>query len=345
MILLVAQHIHLASIETVHRFPLVVFCMLIGVLLITGCGQVITLSPTPVPTPTPTIGLTLAVDTLPPTATPAPYTPEPTFTPTLTPTPVFHTVQSGESLLSVATQYDISVAALQDANGILDPRTLQVGQQLIIPQPDETLEGSQPTATATPLSMQIENVYLNDTQIGNLWILGEVRNETDAPLEQVQIGANLQDANGEIVATQDVLVELDLIGVGERSPFALLFDAPHPQFERYQLSIVHAVPAYVGSYYRDLEVNRIESKQERLSGFSVNGTILNTGPEEAVAVQVILTGYDSLDRVVATRKIVPDYNVIPRGGETNFSAILTPLGGPIVRLEAIAQGRRLQPED
>ncbi len=57
--------------------------------------------------------------------------------PTVTPTPVFHVIQAGESLLGIATQYDISVAALQDANGILDPRFLQIGEQLIIPRREE----------------------------------------------------------------------------------------------------------------------------------------------------------------------------------------------------------------
>lgn len=335
---------HLALHDTPHRIVILVLYAFVVLFFIAGCGQVITLSPTPMPTPTPTIGLTLAVDTLPPTATPAPYTPEPTFTPTLTPTPIFHTIQTGESLLGVATQYGVSVAALQDANGILDPRTLQVGQQLVIPRPEEANEDVPPTATATPLALQIENVYLGDTQIGNLWIMGEVRNDTATALEQVRIGASLQNSEGETVATQEELIELDLINVDERAPFALLFEAPHPQFDRYQLYIAHAVPAYVGSYYRDLEINRLESSQERFSSYTVNGTILNTGPEEAVSVQVVLTGYDSLDRVVATRKIDPEYNVVPRGGETNFSAILTPFGGPIVRLEAVAEGRRLQPQ-
>ena len=91
--------------------------------MIVGCGQVITLTPTPVPTPTPTISLALAAATLPPTSTPAPYTPAPTMTPTVTPTPIMHTIQSGESLLGIASQYGVSVADLQDANGILDPRS------------------------------------------------------------------------------------------------------------------------------------------------------------------------------------------------------------------------------
>src|SRR4051794_10935664 len=100
-------------------------CLLIALpvitILIVSCGQVITLAPTPTPPPTATIAVALAAATHLPTATPAPYTPEPTLTPTMTPTPIVHTIQAGESLLSIASQFNVSVAALQDANGILDP--------------------------------------------------------------------------------------------------------------------------------------------------------------------------------------------------------------------------------
>ncbi len=343
--ILILQHLPSLLIDTPYRILFFVLCCLLVLLFSSGCGQVITLSPTPAPTPTPTIGLTLAVDALPPTATPAPYTPEPTLTPTLTPTPLFHQVQNGESLLGIATEYGVSVALLQDANGILDPRVLQVGQQLIIPRPDESEEITVATATPTPLAMQIEHVYLNDTELGNLWILGEVRNDTTTALEQVRVGAMLLDAADKVVGTQEALVELDLIEPEGHAPFALLFEAPRPEFARYQLYIAHAVPAYVGSYYRDLEVQQVSTTQERYSAYYVDGIIRNSGPEDAVGVQVVLTGYDSLDRVIAMRRIVPEYNVIPRGGETEFTAILTPFGGPIARLEAVAQGRRAQRQD
>jgi len=304
---------------------------------------VITVPPTAAPSPTATIGLTLVVDALPPTATPAPYTPAPTPTPTLTPTPVLHTVQAGESLLTIATQFDVSVAALQDVNGILDPRTLQVGQQLIIPRPEEVANAAAATPTPTPIPLQIQNIYLGDTTIGNLWVLGEVQNAGDTAVEQVRVRVDLIDAAEQTVAQQEILVALDLLDVGERAPFAVLFDAPYPAFARYQVFVSHAVPAYVGSYYRDLQVDVLETGQERYASYTVNGAVHNTGPEEAVSVQVILTAYDALDRVIATRTIDPEYNVVPQGGATNFEAILTPLGGPIARIDAVAQGRRSQP--
>jgi len=317
--------------------------VLFTVILTVGCGQVITLTPTPPPPPTPTVSLTLAANAPDATPTPAPYTPAPTPTPTVTPTPIVHTVRSGDSLLSIATQYDITVSNLQEANGILDPRTLQIGQQLIIPRPEAAEAAAAATSTPTPYSVTIQNVYLNDTTAGNLWILGEVHNESDVALEQVQVAVILLNEKGGEIRRKESFVALDLIDPDQRAPFGLLFEPPVPSFSNYQVLVLHAVPAYIGSYYRDLQVNRLESEHERYASYTVKGVILNTGPEEAVGVQVVLTAYDSLDRVVAMRKIDPDYNVVPRGGETNFTAILTPFGGPITRFEAVAQGRRLQP--
>lgn len=310
--------------------------------LVIGCGQVITLTPTPTALPTPTISITLAANAPAATPTPAPYTPEPTPTATVTPTPIVHTVSAGESLLSIATQYGLTGNELQEANGILDPRTLQIGQQLIIPRPQESADAAATTPTPTPLPASIQNIYINNTTVGNLWILGEVLNNSDVALEQVQVAVVLLNEQKEEIGRQETFVALDLIEPGQRAPFALTFEPPAPRFASYQVFVIHAVAAYVGSYYRDLQVNGIENDHERYASYTVKGTIANTGPEEAVGVQVILTGYDSLERVVAMRQVDPAYNVIPRGGATTFTAILTPFGGPITRIEAVAQGRRQQ---
>ena len=313
-------------------------------LLLGACGQVITLQPTPTPEPTATLAVVVMAATLPPTSTPAPYTPEPTATPTVTPTPIMHTIQSGESLLGIATLYGISVAALQDANGILDPRFLQIGEQLIIPRPEEVEAaeaGQTQTPTPTPLAVAVENVLFNETTIGGLSVLGEVWNNTGTPLEQVRVGVALLDAAGQEIGKADGMVALDLVDVDERAPFAILFGETQEQFARYRVYPLHAVPAYVGSYYRDLEVTNLQSDGERYASYTVTGRIKNVGPEEAVQVQVVLTAYDPLGRVVATRKVEPDYNVVPVGGETTFTAVLAPAGGPVERVAAVAQGRRI----
>jgi LysM repeat protein len=311
--------------------------------MLAGCGQVITVTPTPTPEPTPTVDVAGVASTVEPTPTPAPYTPAPTPTPTVTPTPVFHTVAGGESLLSIATRYGVSVSALQDANGILDPRLLQVGQQLIIPSPEEgAANDAFATPTPTPLPMLVENLHFGETVMGGLWVLGEVYNSSEVPLEQVRVGVTLSDEEQNELAQAQTLVALDLVDVHERAPFAVLFDHAPERFDQYQVAVISAVPAYVGSYYRDLAVEDLEIVGERYASYTVSGVIRNIGPEEAVSVQVVLTAYDPMDRVVAMRAVDPDHNVVARGGETTFTAILAPVGGPVTRVEAAAQGRRLQ---
>lgn len=330
-----------------HRLLLLTYLLKSGIfaiaLLLAGCGQVITLSPTPSPPPTATLSIDIVVATLPPTSTPAPYTPEPTPTPTVTPTPVIHVIRAGETLLSVASQYNVSVAALQDANGILDPRLLQLGQELVIPRQEEfdAALATTLTPTPTPLPIAIENIHFSETTIGGLTVLGEVWNNTGAPLEQVRVGVTLLDEAGEEVGSAEGLAALDLIGVDERAPFAVLFGEQPGKFARYQVYALRAVPGYVGSYYRDLEVNDIQVLKEGYAALTVSGRVTNVGPEEAVQVQVVLTAYDALGRVVATRKIEPEHNVVPRGGETVFTTMLAPAGGPVARVVANAQGRRI----
>jgi LysM repeat protein len=314
---------------------------LVMTLFVAGCGQIITPTPTPTPPPTATVAIA-AIATLPPTVTPAPYTPAPTPTPTVTPTPVIYQIRPGDSLLAIAQRYGLSVASLQDANGILDPRTLQVGQQLIIPSPEEDEDDlSNATPTPTPLPIVVQNVYFSQTNIGGLWVLGEVENDSNSALEQVRVAVVLLDDDDDEIGRAASLVSLDLVDVGQKAPFAILFGEVPRSFARYQAFPISAVPAYVGSYYRDLAVEEIKTKGERYASYTVEGIVRNTGPEEAVSVQVVLTAYDSLDRVIAMRQVVPDHNVVPRGGETTFSAILAPIGGPVARVEAVAQGRRL----
>lgn len=68
---------------------------------------------------------------LPPTPTPAPSTP------TRTPTPqpgVQYTVVQGDSLLGIALRYDVTVAALTEANNLSVTSLLGIGQVLIIPR-------------------------------------------------------------------------------------------------------------------------------------------------------------------------------------------------------------------
>jgi LysM repeat protein len=319
------------------------FCACFSLLLLGGCGQVITrATPTPSPTPTARVAAVTIAATTRPTSTPAPYTPAPTATPTVTPTPVIYRIASGDNLLKIANKFGVSVAGIQDANGITDPRSLRIGQELIIPveeaasSPDAT-----PTMEATPLPFEVGNLTFNNTPLGGLWAFGEVINSTGTELEQAGVTVALLDEAGAIVAQEQVFVGIDLLKPEGKAPFAVRFSAPPQSFTSYQALPWKGVQGYVGSYYLDLEMRDAQGEGERYATYTVTGKVGNVGPEDAVEITVTVTLYDALGRVVGMRKAVPEHNVIPRGGETTFTIELTPAGGPVASFEAQALGRRL----
>ena len=168
-------------------------------LLLAGCGQVITRS-TPAPTATPTArvaAMTVAATTR-PTSTPAPYTPAPTATPTVTPTPVIYRIASGDNLLKIAKKFGVSVAGIQDANGITDPRSLRIGQELIIP-----VGGGRSVAPTRPRRPKPRpcpspsgNLSFSNSPLGGLWAFGEIINSTGTELEQAGVTISLLDDAG-----------------------------------------------------------------------------------------------------------------------------------------------------
>jgi len=248
---------------------------------------------------------------------------------------------AGDTLSRIAIQYGVSVEALQEENNILDPRTLQPGQRLVIPFGNLT-DGSpvQARPTPTPIPFAHRRVHFSFTPLGGLWVLGEVENSGAFTIEQIRVGVKLLDANEETLALEHGSALLNLVAPGEVAPFAVLFEKAPKEFASYQIYPLSGVPAYEGGYYKDLVVEDLAFEGELFTSYQVTGSVRNVGQHEAIEVQVILTAYDSLDRVIAARTIAPVHKVIAADGVTAFTAILVPLGGPVERIHAAAQGRR-----
>ena len=98
-------------------------------------------SPAVATTPTPAAAITptpddpnAAFDAVIATPTPAPTpTATPIPRPTPTPTVTVYVVQPGDTLSGIATRFNLTVDDLVEANRIVNPDALQVGQELTIP--------------------------------------------------------------------------------------------------------------------------------------------------------------------------------------------------------------------
>lgn len=94
-----------------------------------------------------------------------------------------YTVQTGDTLGRISTEFDVPVADIMAINGIDDPNFLQVGQNLIIPiggLPTSTpppTETAMPALSPTPISVELPQEGEAIIQIGEIVGAGQVEDE------------------------------------------------------------------------------------------------------------------------------------------------------------------------
>ncbi|MCS7040420.1 MAG: FxLYD domain-containing protein, partial [Caldilineales bacterium] len=216
-------------------------------------------------------------------------------------------------------------------------------QQIFIPPPpvSQPVGELSPTPVSTPLPVTIGPVYFGHSPTGGLWLLGEVSNPGEQPLEGVRLRALLRADDGAILAEGETPAALEVIRPRERSPFGVYFARPPQRFAGYVVETRSAFPAHVGRYYLDLLAADVVWEGDRHELYRVEGRIRNIGPETAVEVRLVATLYDALGHVVGFMAAEPEHNVIAPGGETAFSVEIIPMGGPVTQARVTALGRRL----
>ncbi len=318
-------------------FSLAVLC---GFFAVVGCGQ--TLTPTPPVViekeASPLAEKATSTVTPRPTSTPRPATPTPIPTPTMTPTPVIYAIQPGDTLLSIAIEFDRSTELIQEANGIVDPRLLQIGQEIIIPPPPEA-EEDPPTPTSTPLPLLIEGVNFQETRQGTLWCLGEVRNPGDSSVAEVVVEAVLFDGEGLLLSRETAFVQLDVVQPGEAVPFAILFQTPPDTFAQYQVVAVSGVPvSEEARYYFDLQAVNVTGEPLGVALYRLTGALRNDGERDTEAIRLVAVAYDEDNRVLAQRQVDLEVSLLKAGATTPFTVDLTITKGVVDHFKVMGQG-------
>jgi LysM repeat protein len=312
--------------------------VLIG-LLLGGCGRMLQPpTPTSVAVASPTLTATLRpTTTRRATFTPVPATPSDTPTPTVTPTPIIYVIKKGDTLLAIARMFGVTVQAIQEVNGITDPRRLRINQEIIIPL---VKADDKPTAipTPTPVALRIEGLAFHRTPVDSLWVLGEVINLSGRPAEEIQVHISLHDEQGQLLASGGAFTQLDILAAGGRSPFAVLFNAPPSSFAQYQTRILNGVPhTHLGPRYPDLVVMKDHGEWLDEHNYQVRGEVHNSGDADAEQVAVVITLYDEQDRVVGARTVGIPAEVFLTGAMAPFEVTLAPMG-PVARYDVQVQG-------
>lgn len=324
--------------NTLRRIFLVALCL-------TACTRP-TEPSTPAPEP---LGVRLPTATPHSTRLPGERTPPPTFTPAPTPTPVVHIVEPGETLIEIAQRYGITLDALQAANGVLTPETLQIGQRLVIPV---GIGGWQPAPnggillpTPTPLAAMVQGTALYETPAGSVWVLGEVVNPGGSSLENTQVRVALLDVSGAEAAVGTAFTALDVIPAGGKAPFGVLFVSP-PEAVSFVVTAIRAeASSEPGNRYMPIAVSDQRGALDGLQ-FNVTGTVVNQGPSSAMDVSAVVTTYDADGRVTGYREARVGDGRLAAQAAAEFNILLAPTGpaGPMPgEYSIVAQGRTQRP--
>jgi LysM repeat protein len=145
-------------------------------------------TPSPTVTPTPM-----------PTGTPTPI-PSATPSPVPSPTPIIHVVQSGETIIYIASYYGTTSEAIMKANGLDETlaRLLQPGQELLIPATGPV--GGPVAGRAAQPPQVIHEVESGET-------LSSIADEYDTNVEAI-LAANELDSPDLIYVGQELVVPL-----------------------------------------------------------------------------------------------------------------------------------------
>ncbi|MCA9945174.1 MAG: LysM peptidoglycan-binding domain-containing protein [Anaerolineales bacterium] len=313
--------------------PKLIFVFLILNLLFVGCqsdaeGETAVSPVTETPSPTPQIGVSFATRAAPTTAviqtTPTPL-PSPTATPTAT--PVVYQIESGDTILGIAIQRGTTVEEILALNPGIVPENLQIGQPVVLPPPP-TPSALSFQGTPVPLRVTINKIHAYLTPVGSLWLLGEVTNEGETAVENIQVEIGLLAADGRVVGNANAWVATSIILPGERGPFGVLINDPPSDFAQPGVSVVGGQAVVeLGSRYLDIALLQAEMALSDDS-VSLSGTIRNEGAAPASQAQLTATFYDVqgnvtgfLQQVVAEQLGVGEerpflLEAAPPGGET-----------------------------
>ncbi|MEA3352140.1 MAG: LysM peptidoglycan-binding domain-containing protein [Chloroflexota bacterium] len=319
------------------------FVLFLGMMLILSVGGT-ACTPEPIEaTPTPGIPPQLSLyytSTFTPTTNPDAGATDltPTLLDTPTATPVIYEIQSGDTLLAVAQQHNLSLDKLLAANPGIDPNFLIVGDEIIIPPGDSSLAAY---PVPTPLAVNLDSPQCYPTADGGLWCLALVENSQAQAMENISALISLYSPEGERVAQQSAISPLNVLPAGESIPLSVFFLPPLPSELSPRIELQTALPVPPDSdRYLAMDVH-IEDVNLYQDSASVQGQITIVAADNAPSAHHIwlaVIAYNVDGAPVGLRKWENETE-LAAGDSLDFGIIVYSLGPTIAEVKVLGEAR------
>lgn len=303
---------------------------------VSACVPELTYLPIP---PTPTIMSISDASALPPTSTETANSQSDYYQPedlpvTPTPTPVIHTVQSGETLSSIAIQYETTIDDILSANPGIDPNLLPLGITLTIPY-SNTNQSFIPLPT--PVELETGKPVCFYSADMSLTCFIYISNNSDKTIENVSILVTLYDKQKDNYHQKRALLPQNTLPPQSSIPAVVRF---YNISEDSYITSYHVETAIVATdtqaRYADIEndviLNQISPTQ--LSAKIEGNIVIKDNPEEQTRVTITAIAKDKDNNPIGFRKIT----IPPNDSQPVFySFYVYTLGPPIFSVDVYAE--------
>lgn len=263
-------------------------------------------------------------------------TPIPTPTSTPTPTPIIYVIQDGDTLLGVALQNQTTVEDILGLNSDVRPELLSIGQEIVLPPPaTPVFSGDRPTPV--PISVEILSQLLYPDGAGGVWVMGELKNTTERPIENLVLGATLFGPEGTAVKSVEMSVPRKILQPQEISPFGVLIPQKPAGILQADVRLLEGAvalgpePAGVVASLQDLDVQIVGSVA------TVTGRVVNEEDFEVQISSILLVLFDGADQIVGFAQAGQSLGQIPAGGSVAFEHQMIPPGKNTIRVEGVVE--------
>jgi len=174
-------------------------------------------------------------------------------------------------------------------------------------------------AGITPLAfgevlIQNDQKYIGDD--GSLHIVGEIKNNLESPLNQINVHVTLLDENNYIIQTKQTNSLVNVIMPGMKGPFDLvLTNDEAKKTKSYSLKLDYKI-----SPPKNQVIDIIESELSRdnYNNLIITGIVSNKGDITANTIAVIATLYDKDGNVAAVSRVHPEPDYLRAESNTFF---------------------------
>ena len=150
--------------------------------------------------------------------------------------------------------------------------------------------------------IQNDQQYIGDD--GAFHIVGEIKNNLDAPLNQINIHVTLFDENKYVIATKETSSLVNIIMPEMKGPFDLvLTNNEAKKTKSYSLELDYKISAPKNQV---IDITESELSRDNYNNLMITGTVTNKGDITANTVAVIATLYDKEGNVAAVSRVHPE---------------------------------------